>query len=208
MHNKATDILNQEIKVGDRVKFLNEVGEGVVVELKGSVVVVEDENGFDNEYPTSELLVVGCKAEEAEMYGNKLPELSEILSKEVSQERQEEIQKAFDVKYANARATNQMRRGEYMEVDLHFHELVDDNSGLKDRTKIDIQLNHFERMMKIASEQKIRKIIFIHGVGQGVLRHQIRSRLDLYYPNCTVRDANPREYGAGATEVYLSQSSF
>lgn len=197
-----------QIKVGDRVKFLNEVGEGVVVELKGSVVVVEDENGFDNEYPTSELLVVGCKAEEAEMYGNKLPELSEILSKEVSQERQEEIQKAFDVKYANARATNQMRRGEYMEVDLHFHELVDDNSGLKDRTKIDIQLNHFERMMKIASEQKIRKIIFIHGVGQGVLRHQIRSRLDLYYPNCTVRDANPREYGAGATEVYLSQSSF
>lgn len=197
-----------QIKVGDRVKFLNEVGEGVVVELKGSVVVVEDENGFDNEYPTSELLVVGCKAEEAEMYGNKLPELSEILSKEVSQERQEEIQKAFDVKYANARATNQMRRGEYMEVDLHFHELVDDNSGLKDRTKIDIQLNHFERMIKIASEQKIRKIIFIHGVGQGVLRHQIRSRLDLYYPNCTVRDANPREYGAGATEVYLSQSSF
>lgn len=197
-----------QIKVGDRVKFLNEVGEGVVVELKGSVVVVEDENGFDNEYPTSELLVVGCKAEEAEMYGNKLPELSEILSKEVSQERQEEIQKAFDVKYANARATNQMRRGEYMEVDLHFHELVDDNSGLKDRTKIDIQLNHFERMMKIASEQKIRKIIFIHGVGQGVLRHQIRSRLDLYYPNCNVRDANPREYGAGATEVYLSQSSF
>ena len=197
-----------QIKVGDRVKFLNEVGEGVVVELKGSVVVVEDENGFDNEYPTSELLVVGCKAEEAEMYGNKLPELSEILSKEVSQERQEEIQEAFDVKYANARATNQMRRGEYMEVDLHFHELVDDNSGLKDRTKIDIQLNHFERMMKIASEQKIRKIIFIHGVGQGVLRHQIRSRLDLYYPNCTVRDANPREYGAGATEVYLSQSSF
>ena len=197
-----------QIKVGDRVKFLNEVGEGVVTELKGRVVVVEDENGFDNEYQASELLVVGGKAEEAEMYGNKLPELSEILSKEVSQERQEEIQKAFDVKYANARATNQMRRGEYMEVDLHFHELVDDNSGLKDRTKIDIQLNHFERMMKIASEQKIRKIIFIHGVGQGVLRHQIRSRLDLYYPNCSVRDANPREYGAGATEVYLSQSSF
>ena len=197
-----------QIKVGDRVKFLNEVGEGVVVELKDSVVVVEDEYGFDNEYPASELLVVGGKAEEAEMYGNKLPELSEILSKEVSQERQEEIQNAFDVKYANARATNQKRRGEFMEVDLHFHELVDDNSGLKDRTKIDIQLNHFERMMKIASEQKIRKIIFIHGVGQGVLRHQIRSRLDLYYPNCTVRDANPREYGAGATEVYLSQSSF
>ena len=81
-------------------------------------------------------------------------------------------------------------------------------SGLKDRTKLDIQLNHFERMMKIATEQRIRRVVFIHGVGQGVLRYQIRSRLDMYYPNCTVRDANPREYGYGATEVFLGQSSF
>ena len=95
-----------------------------------------------------------------------------------------------------------------MEVDLHFHELVEDMSGLKDRTKLDIQLNHFERMMKIAIEQRIRRVVFIHGVGQGVLRHQIRSRLDMYYPNCTVRDANPREYGYGATEVFLGQSFF
>ena len=62
--------------------------------------------------------------------------------------------------------------------------------------------------MKIAAEQRIRRVVFIHGVGQGVLRHQIRSRLDMYYPNCTVRDANPREYGSGATEVFLGQSSF
>ena len=92
-----------------------------------------------------------------------------------------------------------------MEVDLHLHELVDDMSGLKDRTKLDIQLNHFERMMKIALEQKIRRVIFIHGVGQGVLRHQIRSRLEMFYPNCSVRDANPREYGSGASEVFVGQ---
>lgn len=196
----------QKVKVGDRVKFLNDVGEGVVIKVETSIAIVEDESGFDHEYDLAELLpVVGGEVEEEERYGNNLPDMSEVLARDISEEKQKKLQEAFDIKYANERATNQKRRGEFMEVDLHFHELVEDMSGLKDRTKLDIQLNHFERMMRIAAEQRIRKVIFIHGVGQGVLRHQIRSRLEMYYPECSVRDANPREYGSGATEVLLGQ---
>ncbi len=198
----------QKVKVGDRVKFLNDVGEGVVIKVETSIAIVEDESGFDHEYDLAELLPVGGEVEEEERYGNNLPDMSEVLARDISEEKQKKLQEAFDIKYANERATNQKRRGEFMEVDLHFHELVEDMSGLKDRTKLDIQLNHFERMMRIAAEQRIRKVIFIHGVGQGVLRHQIRSRLEMYYPECSVRDANPREYGSGATEVLLGQSLF
>lgn len=198
----------QKVKVGDRVKFLNDVGEGVVIKVETSIAIVEDESGFDHEYDLAELLPVGGEVEEEERYGNNLPDMSEVLARDISEEKQKKLQEAFDIKYANERATNQKRRGEFMEVDLHFHELVEDMSGLKDRTKLDIQLNHFERMMRIAAEQRIRKVIFIHGVGQGVLRHQIRSRLEMYYPECSVRDANPREYGSGATEVLLGQLLF
>ena len=199
----------QKVKVGDRVKFLNDVGEGVVIKVETSIAIVEDESGFDHEYDLAELLpVVGGEVEEEERYGNNLPDMSEVLARDISEEKQKKLQEAFDIKYANERATNHKRRGEFMEVDLHFHELVEDMSGLKDRTKLDIQLNHFERMMRIAAEQRIRQVIFIHGVGQGVLRHQIRSRLEMYYPECSVRDANPREYGSGATEVLLGQSLF
>ena len=198
----------QKVKVGDRVKFLNDVGEGVVIKVEKSIAIVEDESGFDHEYDLAELLPVGGEVEEEERYGNNLPDMSEVLARDISEEKQKKLQEAFDIKYANERATNQKRRGEFMEVDLHFHELVEDMSGLRDRTKLDIQLNHFERMMRIAAEQRIRKVIFIHGVGQGVLRHQIRSRLEMYYPECSVRDANPREYGSGATEVLLGQSLF
>ena len=198
----------QKVKVGDRVKFLNDVGAGVVIKVGTSIAIVEDESGFDNEYNLAELLPVGGEVEEEERYGNNLPDMSEVLAMDISEEKQKKLQAAFDIKYANERATNQKRRGEFMEVDLHFHELVEDMSGLKDRTKLDIQLNHFERMMRIAAEQRIRQVIFIHGVGQGVLRHQIRSRLEMYYPECSVRDANPREYGSGATEVLLGQSLF
>jgi len=202
--------MDSVIKKGDEVKFLNEVGGGVVLDVfADGTASVEGEDGFDIKYNLKELMLVNAsKIEQAEEYNNKLPDLANIIARDVSVERQKVIQKDFEVKYANARATNQQRRGEHMVIDLHIHELIDDQSGLQDRTKLDIQLNHFERMMRIAGEQRVRRIVFIHGVGMGVLRHQIRSRLDSYYPDCTVRDANPREYGAGATEVLLGQSSF
>ena len=201
--------MSKEIKKGDQVRFLNEVGGGEVLEVfSDGTATVEGDDGFDMNYKLQELMLVMSSEDEIEAYNNKLPDLATILAQDLDVNRQKEIQKDFDIKYSNASATNQKRRGEHMVIDLHIHELVDDQSGLRDRTKLDIQLNHFERMMRIAGEQRVRKVIFIHGIGQGVLRHQIRTRLEMYYPNCTVRDGNPREYGAGATEVLLGQSSF
>ena len=202
--------MSMEIKIGSEVKFLNDVGGGIVLEIfSNGTASVEGEDGFDMKYNLTELMLVSDSiTEQEEEYNNKLPDLAKIIAQDVNEERQKLIQKDFEIKYANVRATNQQRRGEHMVIDLHIHELIDDQSGLQDRTKLDIQLNHFERMMRIAGEQRVKHVIFIHGVGQGVLRHQIRSRLDSYYPDCTVRDGNPREYGAGATEVILGQSSF
>ena len=201
--------MSKEIKKGDKVRFLNEVGGGVVIDVfSDGTATVEGEDGFDMKYKLAELMLVMSSEDEMEAYNNKLPDLASILAQDVDEKRQKAIQEQFDIKYSNARATNQKRRGEHMVIDLHIHELVDDQSGLQDRTKLDIQLNHFERMMRIAGEQRVRRVVFIHGVGQGVLRHQIRSRLEMYYPDCSVRDGNPREYGAGATEVLLGQSSF
>jgi hypothetical protein len=202
--------MSAEITIGSQVKFLNDVGGGIVLEIfSDGTANVEVEDGFDMKYNLQELMLVSDSiTEQEEEYNNKLPDLAKIIAQDVNEERQKLIQKDFEVKYANVRATNQERRGEHMVIDLHIHELIEDQSGLQDRTKLDVQLNHFERMMRIAGEQRVRRVIFIHGVGQGVLRNQIRTRLDSYYPDCTVRDANPREYGAGATEVILGQSSF
>jgi len=201
--------MSKEIKKGDKVRFLNEVGGGVVIDVfSDGTATVEGEDGFDMKYKLKELMLVMSSKDEMEAYNNKLPDLASILAQDVDEKRQKAIQEQFDIKYSNARATNQKRRGEHMVIDLHIHELVDDQSGLQDRTKLDIQLNHFERMMRIAGEQRVRRVVFIHGVGQGVLRHQIRSRLEMYYPDCSVRDGNPRDYGAGATEVLFGQSSF
>ena len=176
--------MSMEIKIGSEVKFLNDVGGGIVLEIfSDGTASVQVEDGFDMKYNLTELMLVSDSiTEQEEEYNNKLPDLDKIIAQDVNEERQKLIQKNFEIKYANVRATNQQRRGEHMVIDLHIHELIDDQSGLQDRTKLDIQLNHFERMMRIAGEQRVKRVIFIHGVGQGVLRNQIRTRLDSYYP--------------------------
>lgn len=197
----------RELRKGDKVKFLNDIGEAEIIDvLPNGKVLLEDENGFDIEVHSRELLLVNI--DEQDLYNNKLPDISEILDREIDEKKRKAIEENFQQKYSNIQQVNSKRGGEHWVVDLHFHELVDHVSDLTDKAKLDIQLNHFERMMKMAAEQKVRKVIFIHGVGQGVLRHQLRSRLEMYYPECSVRDANPREFGAGASEVIISQSAF
>ena len=48
-----------------------------------------------------------------------------------------------------------------------------------------------------------RKIVFIHGKGDGVLRASIECELRRKYPTCRFQDASFQEYGYGATQVTI-----
>lgn len=198
----------REFKVGDLVKFLNDVGTATVVRVEGEVVIVEDEDGFERSVERAELMDAGDRDQDEKKYGNKLPDVAQLLTQEVGERRMKELQRDFEVRYQHAQATSMSRRDAHMEVDLHIHELVDDQRGLADGAKLAIQMAHFDRMMDIAKREKLRRIVFIHGVGQGVLRHQIRTALDQHHPDCNYREGDPRRYGSGATEVWLGQASW
>ena len=43
-------------EIGDKVKFLNSVGGGIVKKIQGGMVYVEDESGFDMPFAPSELI--------------------------------------------------------------------------------------------------------------------------------------------------------
>ena len=195
-------------QTGQRVKFLNDVGSATVVRVEGSTVVVEDEDGFERLVSAAELMAAPDPEVEARQYGDTIPDVAQLLAQEVGEKRMRELQKDFEVRYQHAQATNMARRDAHMEVDLHIHELVDDQRGLPDRAKLAIQMDHFDRMMDIAKREKLRRIVFIHGVGQGVLRHQIRTTLEQHHPECSYREGDPRKYGSGATEVWLGQASW
>jgi hypothetical protein len=90
------------------------------------------------------------------------------------------------------------------EVDLHIHELVDSYSGLSEGEILRIQLGKFASALEKAIEEKAGKIVFIHGVGNGKLKYEIRKILDTKYPDLTYQDASFKEYGFGATLVKLT----
>ena len=197
----------REIKAGDQVKFLNDVGTARVLRVEGNTVIVEDEDGFERSVERSELMDAGDRDLDDKKYGNKLPDVAQLLTQEVGERRMKELQRDFEVRYQSS-GHSMSRRDAHMEVDLHIHELVDDQRGLADGAKLAIQMAHFDRMMDIAKREKLRRIVFIHGVGQGQLRHQIRTALDQHHPDCNYRKGDPRRYGSGATEVWLGQASW
>ncbi len=90
-----------------------------------------------------------------------------------------------------------------VEVDLHIEQLIDDYKSLTNSEIVDIQMTRFRSELENAIEKKIRKIVFIHGVGNGKLKHDIRRALDTEYRKLRYQDASFKEYGFGATLVLI-----
>lgn len=91
----------------------------------------------------------------------------------------------------------------FEEVDLHIEELVDDHQGMSGREVLDIQLSRFTTALEGAIRGKTKRIVFIHGIGNGKLKFEIRKALDKKYPRLKYQDASFEEYGYGATMVIL-----
>ena len=89
-----------------------------------------------------------------------------------------------------------------MEVDLHIEELVDDIRGMSNGEMLQMQLDHTRRKLDEAISRNCRRLILIHGVGNGRLKTEIRALLDNYV-GLEYYDASYARYGVGATEVKL-----
>lgn len=88
-------------------------------------------------------------------------------------------------------------------VDLHASELFTTTAGLTNADILGRQLEVFRSHMDAARRLHGKKIIFIHGKGNGVLRQAILQELARKYKNADAQDASFREYGFGATEVTI-----
>lgn len=95
------------------------------------------------------------------------------------------------------------KQPEIEEVDLHIHELVDNPSDYTPGQIIEIQLARFKVALEGAINGKTQKMVFIHGVGNGKLKHEVRKELQKNYPKLKFQDASFKEYGYGATMVFI-----
>jgi hypothetical protein len=88
------------------------------------------------------------------------------------------------------------------EVDLHLHKLTEDEASLSNSQKIEVQMHHFSRCLESAISSGVSKVIFIHGVGAGILKVELHKILRAY-DNVEFYDGSIAKYGVGATEVVI-----
>jgi hypothetical protein len=128
------------------------------------------------------------------------------LSKELDKLRQHDFSAPVAVKDVAGEVKNVTRKSdaaELKEVDLHVHELVENFEGLEPKELLDLQMDRFRYEMESAIQNGTRRIVFIHGVGQGTLKSELRRELASRYKKYDFQDASFREYGYGATMVIL-----
>lgn len=103
----------------------------------------------------------------------------------------------------NKRAQSKKANDDVMVVDLHADELLETTVGMGTADILNYQLDFFRRTLEENKHNKGRRIVFIHGKGEGVLRHAIVNELRYRYKNYPYQDASFQEYGYGATQVTI-----
>lgn len=173
-------------KVGQKVVFLHEQGGGIVVGRDGQHrYVVEDEIGFSRSYNASDIAIV--HAEDYQI-GDEAIFLSEGESS------------VTKVNHVIRKGIAQQK--DYWEIDLHIEAITESHAALSNAEIINKQMNAFKLFLNKARRKGMRKIVVIHGVGMGVLKHEVRTYLDRL-DDLKYYDADYGEYGKGATCVEL-----
>ncbi len=90
-------------------------------------------------------------------------------------------------------------------VDLHIGEIVDNIAGLDSRDMFQLQMNHFRKTLESAIAEGFRKVTFIHGVGNGILKNAIIKELK-EYENLEGAAASIIKFGVGALEVSINKN--
>lgn len=104
---------------------------------------------------------------------------------------------------AKRKRTGQPEKAKVVEVDLHINQLLDTTAGMNNADILEYQLKKFNEMMQEHLNQNGKRLVFIHGKGDGVLRQAIVNELKKKYPTCYSQDASFKEYGYGATMVTI-----
>lgn len=178
------------MNLGDKVSVLNDDITGQVIAVEGDKISVLTSDEFEMDFERSELVVIGDFITE------------EKLSKgSMAKALQDEAEKK---KRKSARVRPKDRVAPAMEVDLHIEKLVRQFKQLSNYDILTIQLDTAKRQLDFAIGKRIQRIVFIHGVGDGVLKADLDSLLRRY-EGIKFYDADYKKYGRGATEVYILQ---
>ncbi|MFK2820828.1 DNA mismatch repair protein MutS [Flavobacteriaceae sp. LMIT009] len=177
-------------KIGDIVEAIDEAISGKVISINGNTIAIETADGFPIEFSANNLMLQNTTALEGDLFAST--SLEEAVSFKESK-KPRSIKKKPKERYQPT-----------FEVDLHIGKLLPSTKGMTKHDILTHQLNTAKRQLEFAIRKRIQKMVFIHGVGEGVLKLELEYLLKRY--NVKFYDANYQKYGLGATEVYIYQN--
>jgi len=180
-------------KIGDEVTVLDEDLSGIIKAIKKGTVTIETTDGFDLEFSESELIKIKSSTNLRQEAFSKTS-VKDIISEKESYKKKRSVGLKPKERIQPA-----------MEVDLHIHQLTNSTRGMTNHDMKTLQLETAKRQLEFAIRKKIQRVVFIHGVGDGVLKLELEYLFGRY-DNVKYYDANLKKYGLGATEVYIYQN--
>ncbi len=180
------------MKVGDKVSAIDEDVTGYVVKISGDEVTIESD-GFEMDFSKKELIIEPTKGLGHSLFNHA--DLDSIIKEKESD----------DKPYARKSKTVKDKYQHVMEVDLHAHQLTGSTKGMTKHQILNLQIDTVKHKIDFAIKKNIQKIVFIHGVGEGVLKMEL-DYLFSTYDNLKFYDADFKKYGYGATEIYIFQN--
>ncbi len=177
-------------ELSDNVMVLDEPIVGKVVSLSADWVSICTEEGVVLEYHETQLLKVPSSqsldyTSNFNTFKNQNSGIKKTKSKGLIKRKKKEIP--------------------CLEIDLHADKLLKNPKVLSPFDILNLQLEKAKFHIESAIAKRIPRIVFIHGVGEGVLKAELNT-LFRRYDNIKASEADFKIYGRGATEVYFIQN--
>ena len=171
-----------KLKVGDKVRFLDQVGEGEVIGIVDeNTVTVLDETGMDWDHSIDKLILSDKRMDEHRAYS------SQPIKKEDDTEEEYSVFEDSSVNH----------------IDIHAHRLVSNPEGYSNEYIIDLQLNEVKKAVRRSIQKKQKSLVIIHGEGRGVVKKKVRRLLTEMEEVKEVQDASYEMFGKGATQAFF-----
>jgi len=186
--------MNTSFKIGDIVAVLDDVIKGNVIAVFENKIVIETKDGFSFDFLPNELVVIKENQSELSKY-------SDISNENLLEKINDTSDKKNIPKF---KTTLKQDKLPPMEVDLHIHQLTSSTKGMDNYDMLTMQLETAKHKLEFAIKNKIPKMVFIHGIGDGVLKTELEYLFKKYQVEWYA--ASFQKYGLGATEVYIYQN--
>ncbi|MBR1793544.1 MAG: Smr/MutS family protein [Bacteroidales bacterium] len=137
-----------KFQIGDKVKFLNDIGGGTVVRIQGTTIFVQDETGFDMPMAASELIRMADMSGAGKVFNQSVPGAVPTTA-EIRQKQESESRRAAQLDEQNRRLREKFTGSAEVESVESLQEenrrLRSQVANLKDQvSKLQSQLSHIQ----------------------------------------------------------------